>query len=91
MTQYDEFLQIISENSGVTTIENRKNFAAKAFGVSSHYDSAIFNYLNTDETVFRQSFDKSATLRYGENPHQKGFFFGDIEALFDKLDRKSVV
>lgn len=90
MDQYDEFLNIISKNNGTTTIVQRKSFAAKSFGISSHYDSAIFNYLNTDETVFRQSFDKSATLRYGENPHQKGFFFGDIEALFDKLHGKEL-
>ena len=90
MDQYDEFLNVISENNGETTIEQRKNFAAKSFGVSSHYDSAIFNYLNADETVFRQSFDQSSALRYGENPHQKGFFFGDLEALFDKLHGKEL-
>ena len=90
MDQYDEFLNIISENNGATTIEQRKSFAAKSFGISSHYDSAIFNYLNADETVFRQSFDKSTSLRYGENPHQKGFFFGDLEALFDKLHGKEL-
>jgi len=90
MEQYDEFLQIISENEGATTIEHRKSFAAKSFGVSSHYDSAIFNYLNADETVFRQSFDKSSTLRYGENPHQKGVFFGDLNELFDKLHGKEL-
>lgn len=90
MEQYDEFLSIISDNEGSTTIEQRKSFAAKAFGVSSHYDSAIFNYLNTDETVFRQSFDQSSTLRYGENPHQKGFFFGNLDELFDKLHGKEL-
>jgi len=90
MDQYDEFLNIISENNGATTIEQRKSFAAKSFGISSHYDSAIFNYLNADETVFRQSFDQSTSLRYGENPHQKGFFFGDLEALFDKLHGKEL-
>ena len=90
MTQYDEFLNVISDNNGATTIAQRKNFAAKSFGVSSHYDSAIFNYLNADATTFRQSFDTSATLRYGENPHQKGFFFGDLEALFDKLHGKEL-
>ncbi len=90
MEQYDNFLNIISENNGATTIEQRKIFAAKSFGISSHYDSAIFNYLNTNDTIFRQSFDKSSTLRYGENPHQKGIFFGDLEALFDKLHGKEL-
>ncbi|AOW21659.1 bifunctional phosphoribosylaminoimidazolecarboxamide formyltransferase/IMP cyclohydrolase [Urechidicola croceus] len=90
MEQYDDFLNVISQNNGTTTIEQRKVFAAKSFGVSSHYDSAIFNYLNADETVFRQSFDQSKTLRYGENPHQKGFFFGNIDELFDKLHGKEL-
>ncbi|GAB1307752.1 bifunctional phosphoribosylaminoimidazolecarboxamide formyltransferase/IMP cyclohydrolase [Urechidicola sp. KH5] len=90
MDQYDEFLNIISENQGATSIEDRKRFAAKAFGVSSHYDTAIFNYLNAEEIVFRQSFDVSSTLRYGENPHQKGFFFGNLDELFDKLHGKEL-
>jgi len=90
MNQYDSFLNIMNESNGETTLEQRKNFAAKAFSVSSHYDSAIFNYLNKDETAFRASFDNVSTLRYGENPHQKGYFFGDIDALFDKLHGKEL-
>ena len=90
MEQYDEFLNIISDNNGTTTLEQRKNFAAKSFGVSSHYDSAIFNYLNTDETAFRKSYDTATSLRYGENPHQKGTFFGNLNDLFDKLHGKEL-
>jgi phosphoribosylaminoimidazolecarboxamide formyltransferase/IMP cyclohydrolase len=90
MNQYDEFLQIISEGNGATTLEQRKSFAAKSFAVSSHYDSAIFNYLNKNEVAFRESFDTVSTLRYGENPHQKGYFFGDLDALFEKLHGKGL-
>ena len=90
MNQYDAFLQILNENKGETTLEQRKNFAAKSFAVSSHYDSAIFNYLNKEELAFRESFDTVSTLRYGENPHQKGYFFGDLEALFEKLHGKEL-
>ncbi|WP_456378158.1 bifunctional phosphoribosylaminoimidazolecarboxamide formyltransferase/IMP cyclohydrolase [Lutibacter sp.] len=90
MNQYDAFLTLMNDSNGETTIEQRKNFAAKAFAVSSHYDSAIFNYLNTDTLAFRESFDTVSTLRYGENPHQKGYFFGDMEALFDKLHGKEL-
>lgn len=90
MNQYDEFLQIMTDNNGTTTIADRKNFAAKSFAVSSHYDTAIFNYLNNDEPVFRQSFDVSKQLRYGENPHQKGFFYGNLDELFDKLHGKEL-
>ena len=90
MNQYDAFLQIMNDANGETTIEQRKKFAAKAFAVSSHYDSAIFNYLNEEELVFRKSFDTVSTLRYGENPHQKGYFFGDLNALFEKLQGKEL-
>ncbi len=90
MNQYNEFLQIINETNGETTIGQRKNFAAKAFAISSHYDTAIFNYLNKEELAFKKSFNTVSTLRYGENPHQKGYFFGDLEGLFDKLHGKEL-
>ncbi|MBU3010800.1 bifunctional phosphoribosylaminoimidazolecarboxamide formyltransferase/IMP cyclohydrolase [Polaribacter vadi] len=90
MEQYDEFLSIISENNGETSLEQRKKFAAKSFNISSHYDTAIFNYFNEDEVVFKASETSSKTLRYGENPHQKGYFFGDLEAMFDKLHGKEL-
>lgn len=90
MEQYDEFLSIISENNGKTSLEQRKKFAAKSFNISSHYDTAIFNYFNEDEVVFKASETTSKTLRYGENPHQKGYFFGDLEAMFDKLHGKEL-
>ena len=90
MEQYDEFLEILSENNGETTIEQRKKFAAKSFNISSHYDTAIFNYFNEDEIVYKASETTSKTLRYGENPHQKGYFFGDLDAMFDKLHGKEL-
>ena len=90
MEQYDEFLNIISQNNGTTSIEQRKKFAAKSFNISSHYDTAIFNYFNEDEVVFKASETISKTLRYGENPHQKGYFFGDLDAMFDKLHGKEL-
>jgi len=90
MEQYDEFLEILSEKNGATTIEQRKKFAAKSFNISSHYDTAIFNYFNEDEIVFKASETTSKVLRYGENPHQKGYFFGDLEAMFSKLHGKEL-
>ncbi|MFT7441747.1 MAG: phosphoribosylaminoimidazolecarboxamide formyltransferase/IMP cyclohydrolase [Maribacter sp.] len=90
MDQYEEFLSILSGNNGVTSIEQRKKFAAKSFNISSHYDTAIFNYFNEDEIVFKTSHQTSKTLRYGENPHQKGYFFGDLDAMFDKLHGKEL-
>jgi phosphoribosylaminoimidazolecarboxamide formyltransferase / IMP cyclohydrolase len=90
MDQYESFLSILSENNGETSIEQRKKFAAKSFNISSHYDTAIFNYFNEDEIVYKASEQTSKVLRYGENPHQKGYFFGDLEAMFEKLHGKEL-
>ncbi len=90
VNQYDEFLDLICRNNGKTTILDRKKFASKAFNISSHYDTAIFNYFNEDETVYKVSETASKTLRYGENPHQKGYFFGNLNNMFDKLHGKEL-
>jgi phosphoribosylaminoimidazolecarboxamide formyltransferase/IMP cyclohydrolase len=62
---------LITDQDGATTLADRKLLAKKAFHVSSHYDTSIFNYFNTDETIFKASIADGKTLRYGENPHQK--------------------
>ena len=90
MDQYEEFLKLYKLNNGSSSLEERKKFAAKSFNISSHYDTAIFNYFNEDEVVYKASEVNSKTLRYGENPHQKGYFFGDLEAMFDKLHGKEL-
>jgi phosphoribosylaminoimidazolecarboxamide formyltransferase/IMP cyclohydrolase len=90
MEQYDPFLNIISQNKGTTTISERKKFAAKAFNISSHYDTAIFNYFNEEEVVYKASEQDAKVLRYGENPPQKGYFFGNLDAMFDKLHGKEL-
>ena len=91
VNDYAEFLNILNEGNGETSLAQRKNFAAKSFNISSHYDTAIFNYFNTSEEIpaFKQSIQEGKTLRYGENPHQKGTFFGDFDAMFDKLHGKA--
>jgi phosphoribosylaminoimidazolecarboxamide formyltransferase / IMP cyclohydrolase len=92
VNEYALFLDIISNNNGNTTFEQRKTFATKAFNVSSHYDSAIFNYFNKnhEEAVLKISENNGNVLRYGENPHQKGFFFGDFDKMFTKLHGKEL-
>jgi phosphoribosylaminoimidazolecarboxamide formyltransferase/IMP cyclohydrolase len=87
---YSEFLELLTENNGAMTYEDRQRFAAKSFNVSSHYDSAIFNYFNRDSTstTLKLSETNGTVLRYGENPHQKGYFFGDFEGMFEKLHGK---
>ncbi len=92
MEDYAEFLEIISKNEGETTLEDRRRFATKSFNVSSHYDSAIFNYFNKNHDIaaLKVSETQGKVLRYGENPHQKGFFFGDFDAMFSKLHGKEL-
>jgi phosphoribosylaminoimidazolecarboxamide formyltransferase / IMP cyclohydrolase len=89
--QYAVFLQLISEQNGETSLEQRKSFARDAFNVSSHYDTQIFKYFNAGEKeVFKESIQAAQVLRYGENPHQRGVFFGDMDAIFDKLNGKEL-
>ncbi|WP_396163515.1 bifunctional phosphoribosylaminoimidazolecarboxamide formyltransferase/IMP cyclohydrolase [Flavobacterium sp.] len=88
--EYASFLNFYTENNGATTLENRRLLATKAFHVSSHYDGAIFNYFNTDETYLKTSVAHGQILRYGENPHQKGYFFGDFDQMFTKVHGKEL-
>lgn len=89
--QYTEVVEMLRQNNGGTTLADRKRFAAKAFDISSHYDTHIFNYLNNEEApVFKQSLREATPLRYGENPHQKGTFYGNLQGLFDQLHGKQL-
>lgn len=90
MSQYDDLLNLLNKENGNSSIEIRKEFATKAFNISSHYDTSIFNYFNNEEVVFKQSIRENKTLRYGENPHQKGVFFGNINEMFDQLNGKEL-
>ncbi len=89
--QYGDLLEIL-ENGGETTIEQRKEFAMKAFDISSHYDTAIFNYFNTgsDYKVFKHSVAPAKVLRYGENPHQQGIFYGNFDQIFEQVHGKEI-
>jgi len=88
------FLQNVLENQdGSTSLDDRKNMATQAFAVSSHYDTAIFNYFNQapdSEERFKFSFMKGQPLRYGENPHQEGIYFGELNNVFSKLSGKEL-
>ncbi len=90
VAEYELFLGMITEGNGATTLEQRKYLATRAFHVSSNYDTAIFNYFNTEDTYYKESIANGQVLRYGENPHQKGFFFGDFDAMFTKLHGKEL-
>lgn len=89
--EYPQLLELLNDKNGFTELEDRKQHAVNAFNISSHYDTSIFNYFNTDDSkAFKQSILKSQVLRYGENPHQKGVFYGDLDELFDKLNGKEL-
>lgn len=90
--QYNDLLELLNKQDGATTIEDRRKFAAQAFAVSSHYDTAIFNYFNQTEDLpaCKVSIEQNKSLRYGENPHQKGSFFGNLEGLFTQLNGKEL-
>ncbi|MEO1435861.1 MAG: bifunctional phosphoribosylaminoimidazolecarboxamide formyltransferase/IMP cyclohydrolase, partial [Bacteroidota bacterium] len=90
--EYSDLLDLLESGNGSSTLEQRTFFARRAFMVSSHYDTAIFQYFNreAEELGFKHSILQSRTLRYGENPHQQGVFHGDLEAIFDKHHGKEM-
>jgi phosphoribosylaminoimidazolecarboxamide formyltransferase / IMP cyclohydrolase len=88
--QYPDLLRTLQEQQGETTLAQRKRFAGLAFGVSSHYDSAIHNWFAGDAGELRLSAGPANSLRYGENPHQPAAFFGDLQGLFDQLNGKEL-
>lgn len=89
--QYAPLLDILKSNGAQTTLEERRFFAREAFAVSSSYDSAIFNYFDGGLlSAFRMAKDTPMSLRYGENPHQKGAFFGDFGKIFDQIHGKEI-
>ena len=92
MEDYADLLELLERSGGETTLEEREAFAARAFNTSSHYDSAIFNYFNRKAEIpaLKVSHLKGNSLRYGENPHQEGRFYGDFEAMFDQLHGKAL-
>src|SRR5688572_10259589 len=91
-SQYDELLDLLQSRNGSSDLADRRLFAAKAFDFTSHYDTAIFNYFNREFQIptFKKSIQGGRTLRYGENPHQKGTYFGDLNGLFEQLNGKEL-
>jgi phosphoribosylaminoimidazolecarboxamide formyltransferase / IMP cyclohydrolase len=90
-SQYDSLYTLLEEKSGETTIDERKNFAREAFNISSHYDSEIFRYFDAGKgSSLKISASESRKLRYGENPHQTGYFYGNFSTMFDQLWGKEI-
>ena len=90
--QYGALLKTITDKKGLSNLDDRKWFAKEAFGVSSAYDSAIFSYFtdNDDLSSFRVAASNGKKLRYGENPHQEGYFYGDFNKIFSQLNGKEI-
>lgn len=89
--QYKPLLDLLKEKQGVSSPEDRRRFAKEAFMVSSGYDSAIFSYFDgNNRSALRISHDSEKQLRYGENPHQQGTFFGDFDEMFEQLHGKEI-
>ncbi|MBL7958197.1 MAG: bifunctional phosphoribosylaminoimidazolecarboxamide formyltransferase/IMP cyclohydrolase [Flavobacteriales bacterium] len=87
---YAELLRLLKEQDGSTTLPQRRSFAAAAFAVSSHYDGAIHNWFTNGEGDLRLSAGPTTVLRYGENPHQRGAFHGELAGMFTQLGGKEL-
>lgn len=89
---YAPLLELLKEGKGVSTIDQRRWFATRAFLTSSHYDTAIFNYFNREGVTesFSESVTTPVSLRYGENPHQSAKYYGGVESLPEQLHGKEI-
>ena len=91
MEYYDELITLLKNNNGQTSLDERKRFATYAFAVSSHYDTAIHTYFSQGQTsTFKLSYHDATPLRYGENPHQEGIFYGDMDQVFEQIHGKAI-
>lgn len=90
VNQYADLLALLEQNEGSTTEEDRLQFATEAFNVSSHYDSAIYGWFSNGNGNFKSSVQSSRSLRYGENPHQEGKFYGDLDSLLEQIHGKEL-
>lgn len=89
--EYEPLEELVKSQNGETTVEQRKSFAARAFEVVAHYDVAIAHYFTRDDArYFLQSVNAPKAMRYGENPHQQGVFFGNLSELFEQLNGKEL-
>ena len=87
---YAPFITLYKSSKGSPDLENRKDFAVKAFHTSSHYDAAIFNHFDSKGDRLKLSLGDSKVLRYGENPHQQGRFFGALDEFLEQVHGKAV-
>jgi phosphoribosylaminoimidazolecarboxamide formyltransferase / IMP cyclohydrolase len=91
-SEYEYFNNLLLDQGAVTTLQQRKYLAGKAFDVSSHYDTAIFQYFTKDEKPqgLKLSMKNANVLRYGENPHQQAIYFGEMDSMFHFISGKDL-
>ncbi len=97
-SDYAEVARQIESNGG-TTLELRRQLAAKVFARTASYDAAIASHLQKTFTPeasasLPQSLSLRAPLaqplRYGENPHQQAALYGDFHKHFEQLHGKEL-
>ena len=87
---YANFISLYKKSNGAPSLKERKEYSIKAFHISSNYDTAIFNHFNKDQNRLKLSISNAKALRYGENPHQKGYFYGSFSDLLDQINGKEI-
>ena len=91
MEHYQRLIHILEDQNGATSLEDRQFLATEAFQITSHYDTMIFSYFdNGQRMALKESYPAGKALRYGENPHQQGYFFGDLARMFEQLHGKEL-
>jgi len=93
--QYEAVAELLEKTNGIPSLDDRRHYAAAAFATTSHYDTEIFKYVSQGTALAAaspaaQPAGPATPLRYGENPHQAGAFYGDLTALFDQLHGKQL-
>ena len=87
---YANFISLYKKSNGAPSLKERKEYSIKAFHISSNYDTTIFNHFNEDQNRLKLSISDAKILRYGENPHQKGYFYGSFSDLLDQINGKEI-
>jgi phosphoribosylaminoimidazolecarboxamide formyltransferase/IMP cyclohydrolase len=87
---YSNLVDTLRNQNGTVSLEQRRSFAAKAFHVVTGYDIAINNYFHPDAPLTVVGAGQDTILRYGENPHQKAVFYGNMQACFTQLHGKEI-
>ncbi len=83
---YERIIQEMEENQGSLSLSTRMSLALEAFKHTASYDRTISNHFQKEikkedefPLIISSSYQKIQDLRYGENPHQRGAFYKDLD------------